>query len=157
MPLLVDLISTTYYCVNFSWLFCKIGLIIPTFHSSGTQCQVRLQIWEHFMFSEMRGRLISSDTSHVWQILKMERLSFCFVLMWLGFELKASHFQTGALPLEPYLQSILLWLFWKWGPHELFAWAGLKPQSSQVIRITGISHWHLMWRGCLPVHSTFQC
>jgi hypothetical protein len=27
--------------------------------------------------------------------------------------------------------------------HELFAQAGLKPQSSQVVRITGVSHWPL--------------
>jgi hypothetical protein len=25
----------------------------------------------------------------------------------------------------------LLWLFWRWGSHELFVPAGLKPQSSQ--------------------------
>jgi hypothetical protein len=24
----------------------------------------------------------------------------------------------------------LLWLFWRWGSHELFAWAGLEPQPS---------------------------
>jgi hypothetical protein len=39
--------------------------------------------------------------------------------------------KTGALPLEPHLQSILLWLFWSWGSCDLFAQAGLKPLSSQ--------------------------
>jgi hypothetical protein len=30
------------------------------------------------------------------------------------------HFcKAGALPLEPHLQSILVWLFWKWGSHYL--------------------------------------
>jgi hypothetical protein len=30
------------------------------------------------------------------------------------FELRASHL-ASTLPLEPHLQSILLWLFWRWG------------------------------------------
>jgi hypothetical protein len=30
-----------------------------------------------------------------------------------------------------YLQSISLWLFWRWGSFKLFAWAGLEPRSSQ--------------------------
>jgi hypothetical protein len=30
-----------------------------------------------------------------------------------GFELRARHLQIGTLPLEPHLQSILLWLFWR--------------------------------------------
>jgi hypothetical protein len=28
--------------------------------------------------------------------------------------------KAGALPLEPHLQPILLWLFWRWGSYELF-------------------------------------
>jgi hypothetical protein len=39
--------------------------------------------------------------------------------------------QVGTLLLEPHLQSILLWLFWRWGSHELFAWAGLESWSSR--------------------------
>jgi hypothetical protein len=31
---------------------------------------------------------------------------------------------------EPHLQCILFWLFWRLGPHEIFAWAGLQLQSS---------------------------
>jgi hypothetical protein len=42
-----------------------------------------------------------------------------------------STYKAGTLPLEPHLMSILLWLFWKWGSHELFVWAGLESQSSQ--------------------------
>jgi hypothetical protein len=38
-----------------------------------------------------------------------------------GFELRALCLQTGTLPLEPHLQSILLWLFCRWGSHELFS------------------------------------
>jgi hypothetical protein len=37
--------------------------------------------------------------------------------------------QTGALWCEPYLQSIFLWLFWRWGSFKLFAGASLEPQS----------------------------
>jgi hypothetical protein len=33
--------------------------------------------------------------------------------------------KTGALPLEPYIQFILLWLFWRWGL-KLFAQTGLQ-------------------------------
>jgi hypothetical protein len=32
----------------------------------------------------------------------------------LGFELRASHLQSRSLLLDPHLQSILLWLIWKW-------------------------------------------
>jgi hypothetical protein len=47
----------------------------------------------------------------------------------LWFELGALCLQAGALPLEPHLQCILLWLFWRWGSLKLFAWAGGKPWS----------------------------
>jgi hypothetical protein len=33
----------------------------------------------------------------------------------LGFELRLCTYKTGSLLLEPNLQSILLWLFWRWG------------------------------------------
>jgi hypothetical protein len=39
-----------------------------------------------------------------------------YIYFWWDWGLKA-----GALPLEPHLQSILLWLFWKRCSHELFA------------------------------------
>jgi hypothetical protein len=38
-----------------------------------------------------------------------------FFLVGLGFEFRASHLHAGALLLEPCLQSILLWFFWRWG------------------------------------------
>jgi hypothetical protein len=39
--------------------------------------------------------------------------------------------KAGILPLKLHLQSILLWLLWRWGgSHELFPWAGLKPWPS---------------------------
>jgi hypothetical protein len=56
--------------------------------------------------------------------------------------------KAGTLPLEPRLHSILLWLFWTWGSHELFSQAGLQSQSSwfqspsQVARIIEVSHQH---------------
>jgi hypothetical protein len=58
--------------------------------------------------------------------------------------------KAGTLLLEPQLQSILLWLFWRWGSRELFALGGLKPWSllnsaSQTARITGVSHCILIW------------
>jgi hypothetical protein len=64
--------------------------------------------------------------------------------------------KAGTLPLEPCFQSILLWLFWRWGrggvSHELFAWGGLQSSPllslppSQPPRVPGItwqSHQHL--------------
>jgi hypothetical protein len=40
-----------------------------------------------------------------------------------GFELRAFTCKAGALPLEPYLQYFLLWLFWRQG--LVFAQSGL--------------------------------
>jgi hypothetical protein len=44
------------------------------------------------------------------------KLEFFIFLMGLGFELSASIHtcKAGALLLKPHLQSILLWLFWRW-------------------------------------------
>jgi hypothetical protein len=56
-----------------------------------------------------------------------------------GFELR------GVIPLKPYLQSILLWLFWRWGLTNylprLFSNAILPISDCQVARIIGMSHW----------------
>jgi hypothetical protein len=35
--------------------------------------------------------------------------------------------KAATLLLEPHLQHMLLWLFWRWGSLELFALAGLEP------------------------------
>jgi hypothetical protein len=40
--------------------------------------------------------------------------------------------QSRHSTLEPHHQSILLWLFWRWGSPALFARAGLKPRSSRA-------------------------
>jgi hypothetical protein len=37
-----------------------------------------------------------------------------------------------ASTLEPCLQSVLLWWFWRWGSCELFVGVGLKLWSSRV-------------------------
>jgi hypothetical protein len=34
--------------------------------------------------------------------------------------------KAGALPHKPHLQSVLLWLFWRWGTHKLFVQASLN-------------------------------
>jgi hypothetical protein len=39
--------------------------------------------------------------------------------------------KTGALLLEVHLQSILLWLFWRWGLTNYLAWASLESWASQ--------------------------
>jgi hypothetical protein len=38
---------------------------------------------------------------------------------------------------EPHLQSILLWLFWRWPQTMIF-----PILASQVARIIGVRHWH---------------
>jgi hypothetical protein len=65
---------------------------------------------------------------------------------WVGFvKLRALCLQSRHSALEPHLQSILLWLFWR-SSHKLFAWACLKPHFSQsysvshIAGIIGVSH-----------------
>jgi hypothetical protein len=66
---------------------------------------------------------------------------FYFIIFWWEWGLKSGLCvcNAGTLPLK----SILFWLFWRWGSRELFALAGLKPQSwSQPlkVRIIGLSY-----------------
>jgi hypothetical protein len=65
---------------------------------------------------------------------RFQPASFCEVFYYSGFCLwdwgLNSEFpisKAGILPLEPHLQFILLWLFWRWGSQEVLAWSGLKP------------------------------
>jgi hypothetical protein len=55
-------------------------------------------------------------------------------------------FKEGALPLEPHLQSILLWLFWRWGFRSIcsgWPWTVILLISAfQVARISGVRHQH---------------
>jgi hypothetical protein len=53
-------------------------------------------------------------------------LFVCF-LVGLGFELSVA--LAKQVLTEPYLYSILFWLFWRWGggSPEIFAQAGLEP------------------------------
>jgi hypothetical protein len=65
--------------------------------------------------------------------------------MGLGFELSVLHVQSkhsGTLLIEPYLWPIFA-LVLDMGSHQLFAQAGLQS-ASQVTRIIGMSHWHLV-------------
>jgi hypothetical protein len=65
--------------------------------------------------------------------IKTYRKKFLFLWWDLGFNSGLYGCKAGTLLLEPHLQPILLWLFWRWGSHELFARAGLKlePSGSQ--------------------------
>jgi hypothetical protein len=59
-------------------------------------------------------------------------LLFVF-LVGLGFELRVSQLHTckvGALLHQPYLQSTFALIILEMESHEVFAQAGLKPQSS---------------------------
>jgi hypothetical protein len=54
------------------------------------------------------------------------------LFFWWGWSLNSGlcTYKAGTLLLEAYLQSILLWLFWRWGSGELFAQVSLKSWSS---------------------------
>jgi hypothetical protein len=51
-------------------------------------------------------------------------LLWFFFLVWLGFELRPLHMQSGILLLEPTPPVHVVWLFWSWGSCELFAQPG---------------------------------
>jgi hypothetical protein len=83
-----------------------------------------------------------SPARKFWRVSNFIHL--CFWWDW-SLNLKFHACKAGALPYEPHLQSVLLWLFWRWGSLELFAWNGLNLDFSdlsyQVARIAGMSHW----------------
>jgi hypothetical protein len=81
-------------------------------------------------------------------------LLVCFVRN--GFELRASHLKVSVVPFETHLQSIFLWLFWRWGGGFSqiicpgWSWmVSLPISASQVAKITGGSHW------CLAILQNF--
>jgi hypothetical protein len=63
--------------------------------------------------------------------------------------------KAGALPLKPHLQSIVLWLFWRWGLLNYLP--GLASNHSPldlglpVARITGVNHWNLVFTEILII------
>jgi hypothetical protein len=55
-------------------------------------------------------------------------LSLSFFFGAWGVSLGLHTCEADSLSLEPHLQSILLWLFWRWGgSQKIFAQAGLEP------------------------------
>jgi hypothetical protein len=83
-------------------------------------------------------------------------LSFFFKRDWgLNSGLHSCKAGKYATPRETLFQSILLWLFWRWGLKNYLPEAGLEPQSSQssasqVAKIIGVSYQHL-------AHFIFYC
>jgi hypothetical protein len=76
----------------------------------------------HFYF--FRNLLIVVRTLNVRSIL----LANFFFLWWdWGLNSGLCTCKAVTLLLEPHLQSILLWLFWRWGSLKLFASASLEP------------------------------
>jgi hypothetical protein len=63
---------------------------------------------------------------------KRHFLVIALFFFWWDWGLNSGHHvcKAGILPLEPHLQSILLWLFWRWGSHELFACIGFELKAS---------------------------
>jgi hypothetical protein len=61
---------------------------------------------------------------HVW--LGIFKFFFCWDWSWNS---GLCTCKAVTLPLDSQLLSILLWLFWRWKSHKLFAWAGLKSPS----------------------------
>jgi hypothetical protein len=71
-------------------------------------------------------------------------LELFFVCVWvMGLNSGLHTCKAATLTLEPHLQSILLWLFLRWGSHELFVLAGLKTVifwiSAEILKIC-LSH-----------------
>jgi hypothetical protein len=68
---------------------------------------------------------------------------FCFWWDW-GLNTELCTCKAGALQFGPHLQSILLWLFWRWGFTNSLPRLALNHDlpdlSLQVAMITGISH-----------------
>jgi ABC-type arginine/histidine transport system permease subunit len=63
--------------------------------------------------------------------------------------------KAGTPPLEPYLQSTLLWLFWRSGVMNYLLRLALNLiSSSQVARITGVSHCAWYMYGFLSTYYT---
>jgi hypothetical protein len=61
-----------------------------------------------------------------WNIL----VFWFLIFVRLGLNSGLCTYKADALPLQSRLQSVLLWLFWRWGL-ELFAQVGLKLRPSQ--------------------------
>jgi hypothetical protein len=79
-------------------------------------------------------------------------LSTLFFFLWDGFEFRALCLQIRYLLLEPRLQSVLLWLFWRCGSQTVCpGWPQttiLLISASWVDRITGVRHRH--WAARIP-------
>jgi hypothetical protein len=71
----------------------------------------------------------------------------CFVFWWdWGLNSGLHIHKASVLLLEPHLQSILLWLFWRWGVSQSIcpSWPEaviFLISTSQVARIISTSHW----------------
>jgi hypothetical protein len=63
---------------------------------------------------------------------RLGQRSFLFFLVGLEFELRALHLQSRCSTLEPHLQSIWLWLFWRWDLENYFPRLALNCSSSNL-------------------------
>jgi hypothetical protein len=105
------------------------------------------------------SNLPSTDTTgkHYYTQQKHNFIIFYFIFIFLvelGFELRALYLQSRCLLLEPHLQPILLWLFWRWEALQTISpdWPRiviLQISASQVSRITGVNH-------CCPAKCNFK-
>jgi hypothetical protein len=65
--------------------------------------------------------------------------------------------KADILPFEPHLQSIFLWLIWRWVLQTIYSGLPrttiLPISASQVARITGVSHWCLVFSPSSQIFS----
>jgi hypothetical protein len=79
--------------------------------------------------------------------------NFIFILVGLGFVLRASLSPSGLSTAWATLQSILLWLFWRWS-HSNFAqpYSKLWSSESQPVKRVVVKYWCeslvLAWKTC---------
>jgi hypothetical protein len=101
--------------------------------------------------------------------LRIMNLFLCifFFFRWgRGWELRALHCKAGSLSLEPHLQFILLWLFWRWGLVKYFSWLASnchppnqsEPPASSAFYIFEAEPYYVaqatnLWSSCLSLSS----
>jgi hypothetical protein len=101
-----------------------------TVHTSPSKERARMSMWRSGSKSMATVTFQDNGSLH----FDLYTLYYIIILGWdWGLHSGLLTCKAGALMLEPLLQSILLWFFWRWGSWELFARTGLKlwPSWSQ--------------------------
>jgi hypothetical protein len=97
-------------------------------------------------FSECReegfGERVPSATFVIGSFVGFhQKLVFFFFSLWdWSLNLRLGACKADTVLLEPHLQSILFWIFWRWVSGTELA-SNLNPPNLSLPNITGVSHW----------------